>query len=91
MDLPSLQRFMCELGVDRNPSNFSALIRFVQKIERSHECFGSPGGPCHRLDCAWAAVCPRQEVVPEWKTSAASWPRRSWSSPPGSGKEGFDV
>ena len=37
MDLTSLQAFMCELGVDRNPGNLSAVIRFVQRIEQNQE------------------------------------------------------
>ena len=75
MDLPTVTRLLCELGVDRNPSNLATMIRFVQRTEGSEECFGSSGERCGHLGCAWRAICPRSEdagararpvVVPSW-------------------------
>ena len=87
MDLPSVLRFMCEVGVDRNPATLSAVIRFVQRSEGSEECFGSAGGLCGHMGCAWRTCCSRsKDQAAPADPLAVSWPRLAL--PPAAGQVG---
>ncbi|MFC1896204.1 hypothetical protein ACFL0Q_06030 [Thermodesulfobacteriota bacterium] len=33
------------------------LVRSVQRTEGNFDCFGTAGGHCDQLDCAWRAFC----------------------------------
>ena len=57
MDLATLDEFMCQLGISRNPANLSAMIRFVQRCEGNAECFGTSRKDCRQFRCAWRALC----------------------------------
>jgi hypothetical protein len=38
------------------------MIRSMQRLEGSPDCFGSANGYCDRLDCAWRVYCLKEQL-----------------------------
>ena len=57
MDVAQVERFMAELGINPNPANLAAVIRFVQRAEGRFDCFGTARNFCDQGACAWRQSC----------------------------------
>ena len=77
MDQAAVSKFMCELGISRNPANLAAVIRFVQRAEGHVECFGNGRKGCTQYGCAWRSLCMATPVGE--RTTPGMRPPRAWS------------
>jgi hypothetical protein len=65
MDINTLTRLMCELGIPRNPATVAAMIRFIQQTEGYEQCFSTGRRTCPHVACSWRSICLREETAHE--------------------------
>lgn len=53
MNPASLESFLVEMGVSRNPATLAAAIRFVQRAEGNFDCFGTADGDFDPWERTW--------------------------------------
>jgi hypothetical protein len=54
-----------EPGLQNNSVDLTNLIRSIQRLEGSPDCFRTANGHCDRLDCSWRVYCLEKSKYPQ--------------------------